>query len=116
MSSTTPDSAPRTSSSSTTATTGASDAGGTDSPVVGNLTVAIIGLGEVGRIYGAALHEAGHKVSGYDPYAQAPVEGVRVSGTLADAVDDAEVVLVLTAAGASRTVAEQSVEHLRGGA
>jgi 3-hydroxyisobutyrate dehydrogenase len=114
MSSTTPDSAPGT--PTTTATTEASDSGGTGSHDLGSLTVAIVGLGEVGRIYGTALHEAGHKVSGYDPYAQGPVEGVRLSDTLADAVADADVVLVLTAAGASRTVAEQTVEHLRQGA
>ncbi|KRF03284.1 phosphogluconate dehydrogenase [Nocardioides sp. Soil777] len=80
------------------------------------MTVAIVGLGEVGRIYGTALHEAGHKVTGFDPYAVDPVEGVRVCDTLADAVADAEVVLVLTAAGAGRTVAEQAVGHLRRGA
>jgi 3-hydroxyisobutyrate dehydrogenase len=111
MSSTTPESAPGNPSSTTT--TASID---TVAPNVASLNVAIVGLGEVGRIYGAALHEAGHKVSGYDPYAQDPVEGVRVSDTLADAVADADVVLVLTAAGASRTVAEQSVEHLRQGA
>ena len=78
-----------------------------------NLSVGIIGLGEVGRIYGAALDAAGHKVSGYDPYVQGPVNGVHVTGTLAGAVEDADIVLVLTAARASRTVAEDAVDHLR---
>jgi 3-hydroxyisobutyrate dehydrogenase len=108
MSSSTPDGATVTSSPS--AGTGATPHD------VGSLKVAIVGLGEVGRIYGAALHAAGHDVSGYDPYADGPVEGVRVNETVADAVADADVVLVLTAAGASRTVAEQTVEHLRQGA
>lgn len=82
----------------------------------GQLAVGIIGLGEVGRIYGTALSQAGHKVSGYDPYAEGPVDGVRVADTLADAIGDADVVLVLTAAGASRTVAQDAVKHLRQGA
>lgn len=80
------------------------------------LAVGIIGLGEVGRIYGAALDAAGHKVSGYDPYVQGPVDGVHVTDTLARAVEDADIVLVLTAARASRTVAEDAVNHLRQGA
>lgn len=82
----------------------------------GNLSVGIVGLGEVGRIYGEALNGAGHKVSGYDPYVQGPVNGVHVTDTLAEAVEDADIVLVLTAAGASRTVAEDALRHLRQGA
>jgi 3-hydroxyisobutyrate dehydrogenase-like beta-hydroxyacid dehydrogenase len=76
-------------------------------------SIGIVGLGEVGRIYGAALSAAGHQVSGYDPHVHGPVDGVRVTDTLADAVDDADVVLVLTAARASRSVAEDAVDHLR---
>jgi 3-hydroxyisobutyrate dehydrogenase len=81
--------------------------------VTDKLTVAVIGLGEVGRIYGAALSEAGHRVRGYDAYATGPVDGVEVRGSLADAVAEADVVLILTAAAASRPVAEQAVAHLR---
>lgn len=77
------------------------------------LSVGIIGLGEVGRIYGTALAEAGHEVRGYDPYADGPVEGVRVADSLAAAIGDVDVVLVLTAASASRKVAEDAVAHLR---
>lgn len=80
---------------------------------IGTLAVAIVGLGEVGRVYGTALHGAGHEVSGYDPYVTDPVDGVRVAGTLADAVRDADIVLVLTAAGAGRAVAEEALAHLR---
>lgn len=81
--------------------------------VTDKLTVTVIGLGEVGRIYGAALSEAGHRVRGYDAYATGPVDGVEVLGTIADAVAVADVVLILTAAAASRPVAEQAVTHLR---
>lgn len=91
----------------TSGATSASDQGASQ------LAVGIIGLGEVGRIYGAALDAAGHKVSGYDPYVQGPVDGVRVTDTLAEAVEDADIVLVLTGARASRDVAEDAVHHLR---
>lgn len=76
-------------------------------------TVAVIGLGEVGRVYGAALHDAGHKVFGYDAYSSEPIDGVTVTTTLRDAVTDADVVLVLTAAAAGRTVAEAAATHLK---
>lgn len=97
----------------------ASAAGPTDSTAVGrdprNATVAVIGLGEVGRIYGAALDTAGHQVLGYDPYVDGDVEGVQVTQTMAEAVADADIVLVLTAASASRKVAADAVTHLRAG-
>ena len=80
------------------------------------LHVALVGLGEVGRAYARALSDAGHRVHGYDAFASGPVDGVVVATDLAGAVRDADVVLVLTAAAASHTVAEQAGPHLRAGA
>jgi 3-hydroxyisobutyrate dehydrogenase len=80
------------------------------------LTVAVVGLGEVGRAYSTALHAAGHDVHGHDPYATGPIEGVKVFETLAEAVSTADVILTLTVAAASRTVAEGVAEHLKQGA
>lgn len=67
----------------------------------------VIGLGEAGAIYTTALVEAGHTVTGYDPVAPATPEGVRRAGTAAEACRGADVVLVLTGAGAARAVAEE---------
>ena len=87
-----------------------------DGRITAPLTVAVIGLGEVGRIYGAALHRAGHRVRGFDAYSSGPVDGVEVAPALAEAVADADVVLTLTAAAASRVVAESAAAHLKQGA
>ncbi|MEO7942703.1 MAG: hypothetical protein ABIR34_04800, partial [Marmoricola sp.] len=43
------------------------------------VAVGLLGLGEVGRIYGAALVAAGHRVTGFDPYAQDPPRGVELT-------------------------------------
>ncbi|MFE6508200.1 NAD(P)-binding domain-containing protein [Nocardioides sp. NPDC057767] len=78
--------------------------------------VAILGLGEVGRIYGAALADAGHRVTGFDPYLHESPAGVEVADTLEKAVEDARIVVVLTAASASRSVAESAAAALAPGA
>lgn len=75
--------------------------------------IAILGLGEVGRVYGAALAAAGHTVTGYDPYNNKQVEGVTILHSLEQAIVDADMVFTLTAAAASRTVAQQAVHALR---
>lgn len=77
-----------------------------------SLTIGIIGLGEADRIYGTALHQAGHDVYGYDPFNSGPLEGVTLVDSIAAAVAEANVVLVLTAAAASHTVAEEAMNHL----
>lgn len=80
------------------------------------LTIAVVGLGEVGRIYGTALHATGHHVRGFDPYAPHSAEGVEVTATIEEAVADADVVLTLTTAAASLDVAEETAGHLAQGA
>ncbi|MBN6052875.1 DUF1932 domain-containing protein [Nonomuraea sp. RK-328] len=65
---------------------------------------AVIGLGEAGRVYAAAL-AAGHEVLGYDPGDTPTPEGVTRATTPKEAVGQAAYVLVLTAAAAARSVA-----------
>lgn len=65
----------------------------------------IIGLGEAGSIYAAALLGAGHDVSGFDPLITAAPHGVNLAGSCAAAAAGADLVLVLTGAGAARPVA-----------
>lgn len=43
------------------------------------MKIAIIGLGEAGSRYAAALAALGHEVVGFDPAVQAPVEGATLS-------------------------------------
>jgi 3-hydroxyisobutyrate dehydrogenase len=79
----------------------------------GGHVIAIIGLGEVGRVYGSALSEAGHDVLGFDLHQTAEVPGVKVVAAIDQAVGSADVVCVLTAASASRAVAESVAPVLR---
>ena len=76
---------------------------------------AVIGLGEAGAAYAAALLEAGHTVTGFDPGPVATPPGVLRVGTAAEAVHGADVVLVLTAAKAARPVAESCYQALAPG-
>jgi 3-hydroxyisobutyrate dehydrogenase len=77
---------------------------------------AVIGLGEAGGRYAAALIDSGHTVTGFDPGPVTTPAGVRRVGTVAEAVAGADVVLVLTAAKAARSVAESCVDALSPGA
>ncbi|MGX5358593.1 DUF1932 domain-containing protein [Kocuria sp. KH4] len=67
----------------------------------------VIGLGEAGAVYATALAEAGHAVTGYDPVAPTTPAGVVRADTAAEACRAADVVLVLTGAGAARAVAAE---------
>ncbi|MEW1846555.1 DUF1932 domain-containing protein [Nonomuraea angiospora] len=77
---------------------------------------AVIGLGEAGGVYAAALAVAGHEVLGYDPGDTPTPEGVTRTATLREAVEQAAYVLVLTGAAAAPAVAEQCLPHLAPGA
>lgn len=76
---------------------------------------AVIGLGEAGGVYAAALAAAGHEVLGHDPADIPTPEGVTRTATPREAVDRAAYVLVLTGAAAAPTVAEQCLPHLADG-
>ncbi|MEV4008934.1 DUF1932 domain-containing protein [Nonomuraea angiospora] len=77
---------------------------------------AVIGLGEAGGVYAAALAAAGHEVLGYDPGDTPTPAGVTRTATPREAVEQAAYVLVLTGAAAAPSVAEQCLPHLAPGA
>ncbi|MCV7173723.1 NAD(P)-dependent oxidoreductase [Mycobacterium manitobense] len=77
---------------------------------------AVIGLGEAGAKYAAALTETGWSVVGFDPGPVSTPPGVTRVDRAADAVRGAKLILVLTAAKASHPVAESVVGQLASGA
>ena len=79
------------------------------------MKIAIIGLGEAGSRYAAALASLGHEVVGFDPAVQAPVQGTTLSPSVPDAVSEADIVLVMTGAAAARAVAQSAAPALAAG-
>ncbi len=75
----------------------------------------VIGLGEAGATYAAALTAAGHKVTGFDPVAPTTPAGVTRATTAAEACEGADVVLVMTGAAAARSVAQECLPVLPAG-
>jgi len=76
---------------------------------------ALIGLGEVGQIYATALLEAGHEITGYDPFISHSPQGALVAQSAAEAAKDADMVLVLTGAGAAPKVAGECLPVMKPG-
>jgi 3-hydroxyisobutyrate dehydrogenase len=75
----------------------------------------VIGLGEAGATYAAALTAAGPTVTGFDPVAPTTPEGVTRAATAAEACEGADVVLVMTGAAAARSVAQECLPVLDAG-
>lgn len=75
----------------------------------------IIGLGEAGAIYATALLAAGHRVTGYDPVVSTAPAGVELAPNAAAACAGADMVLVLTGAGAARPVAADCLPAMQPG-
>jgi 3-hydroxyisobutyrate dehydrogenase-like beta-hydroxyacid dehydrogenase len=75
----------------------------------------VIGLGEAGATYAAALTAGGHKVTGFDPVAPTTPAGVVRAATAAEACEGADIVLVMTGAAAARSVARECLPVLPGG-
>jgi 3-hydroxyisobutyrate dehydrogenase-like beta-hydroxyacid dehydrogenase len=75
----------------------------------------VIGLGEAGAAYAAALVAAGHSVTGFDPVAPSTPAGVTRAATAAEACAAADVVLVLTGAAAAPSVAHECLPALPAG-
>jgi len=75
----------------------------------------VIGLGEAGATYAAALVAAGHTVTGFDPVAPATPVGVIRANTAGEACVGADIVLVLTGAAAARSVAAECLPVLPAG-
>ncbi|MEV4901171.1 DUF1932 domain-containing protein [Citricoccus sp. NPDC055426] len=76
------------------------------------MKIAIIGLGEAGTIYGSALADFGHDVTGFDPVITKVPQGIRLSSSGAEAAADADAVLVLTGARGAAAVAEEVLPAL----
>lgn len=77
--------------------------------------VTVIGLGEAGATYAAALHAAGHRVTGFDPVAPTTPAGVIRAASAAEASAGADIVLVMTGAAAARSVARECLPVLEEG-
>lgn len=76
---------------------------------------AVIGLGEAGSAYAAALADLGHAVSGYDPMVIKPPKGVELASSEVAAIESADLILVLTAASFAPLIAERCAPVLREG-
>ncbi|WP_413248311.1 DUF1932 domain-containing protein [Sinomonas flava] len=74
----------------------------------------VIGLGEAGRTYAHALQSLGHDVLGYD-VAPIPTPELPRAASMAEAVGQADVVIVMTTARASLPVARDAAPHLAPG-
>jgi 3-hydroxyisobutyrate dehydrogenase-like beta-hydroxyacid dehydrogenase len=72
-------------------------------------TIAILGLGEAGRLYARGLGEAGADVRGYDPHHALGDPAVYQTSSLVEALAGAHVVLSLVGARAAASVARDAV-------
>nr|MDT0658988.1 NAD(P)-binding domain-containing protein [Micromonospora sp. DSM 115978] len=72
--------------------------------------IAMLGLGEAGRIYARDLGEAGYRVRGFDPHVRSDDEVERASSA-EEAVSDADLVLSLVGARVAESVARQALPH-----
>jgi len=72
-------------------------------------TIAILGLGEAGRLYARGLREAGADVRGYDPHHELGDPSIRQCAELADALAGADVVVSLVGASAAASIAHDAL-------
>jgi len=80
------------------------------------MTIAFIGLGNMGGPMARNLAKAGLKVKGFDIAAPAP-EGVMAVASVADAVRDAEAVITMLPDGrVLRAIADEAIPAARAGA
>lgn len=73
--------------------------------------IAVIGLGEAGRLYARGFHDAGAEVVGYDIRPR-PDAGVRQVEHPLETLDGADLVVSLVGAAAALEVAETTLPHL----
>lgn len=71
-------------------------------------SIAVLGLGEAGRLFAAGYSLAGARVRGYDPFVTAGESGVEESGTLPEALEDADIVISLVGPRAAVAVAREA--------
>ena len=72
-------------------------------------TIAVLGLGEAGRLYARGLREAGADVRGYDPHHELGDPSIRQCAELADALAGADVVVSLVGASAAASIAHDAL-------
>jgi 3-hydroxyisobutyrate dehydrogenase-like beta-hydroxyacid dehydrogenase len=75
--------------------------------------VAVLGLGEAGRIYAADLAERGMPVTAADPTATSAPPGVTLARGIPEAVRNAEVVLSLVGGGAAASVLDEALPEMQ---
>ena len=76
------------------------------------MRIAVLGLGEAGRLYAQGFAELGADVSGFDPVAGAPLQSVRVGSSIAAAVGGADFVVSLVGATESEGVLREATEGM----
>ena len=73
------------------------------------MRIAVVGLGEAGRLYAEGFADLGAQVSGFDPVAAEDPTGVRRDSSIAEAVGDADVVISLVGAAFAKAVLDESL-------
>ncbi|HEX7003637.1 MAG TPA: NAD(P)-binding domain-containing protein [Trueperaceae bacterium] len=81
----------------------------------GELTVAILGLGEAGSCFASELLGAGADVVGWDPQPKEHPKGLRFARSNSDAAKNADVIFSVNLASVAREVAEEVAPVLRPG-
>ena len=79
------------------------------------MRVAVLGLGEAGRVFAEGFAEGRHDVSGFDPAPVSTGDLVIRCGSIAAAVAGADVVLSLTTAAHAVAAAAEAAPHLQKG-
>lgn len=78
-------------------------------------TIAILGLGEAGRLYARGLRSEGAEVRGYDPFIRVDDPEIVQHAEMADALRGADIVFSLVGANAAVAAAGQALPHLGAG-
>jgi len=76
--------------------------------------IAVLGLGEAGRVYAADLAARGESVVAFDPIVPEPPSGVEKAAGVAEAVRGADLVLSLVGASAASSVLALALPELTG--
>jgi 3-hydroxyisobutyrate dehydrogenase-like beta-hydroxyacid dehydrogenase len=86
--------------------------------VTEGLSIAVLGLGEAGRIFATdfGAHPAGAVVTGFDPFWNGTADGYTVAASAAEAVANAEVIIALTAAPDALPLFDSVAEAIPSGA
>ena len=79
------------------------------------MRVAVLGLGEAGKVFSEGFAALGHDVTGFDPAPVSIDSAVKMQESIAEAVNHADVVLSLTTAAHAVSAAAEAGPHLRGG-